>query len=43
MSTKIKSGGRMPEMDLPLVGGGRAHLGGRRERFQMVIVYRGRH
>ena len=33
----------MPEMDLPLVGGGRAHLGGRRERFQVVIVYRGRH
>ena len=33
----------MPEFDLPLVGGGKVHIGGKRDKYQMVIVYRGKH
>ena len=33
----------MPEMDLPLAGGGTVHIGGARETYQVVIVYRGKH
>jgi len=43
MSEKITAGSDMPEFDLPLVGGGKVHIGGQREKYQMVIVYRGKH
>lgn len=43
MSEKIAAGSDMPEFDLPLVGGGKVHIGGQREKYQMVIVYRGKH
>ncbi len=43
MSEKITAGSAMPEFDLPLVGGGNIHIGGKRDKYQMVIVYRGKH
>ena len=43
MSEKISAGSDMPEFDLPLVGGGKAHIGGAREKYQLVVVYRGKH
>ncbi len=47
MSEKITSGGPLPELDLPLAGGGDVHLGGgkdnRRDGWQMIVVYRGLH
>ncbi len=43
MNEKIMSGGDMPEFDLPLVGGGTVHIGGKREKFQLIVVYRGKH
>jgi len=43
MSNKLEAGGTMPEMDLPLVGGGTAHVGGPRDNWQMFVVYRGIH
>ena len=47
MSEKITSGGPLPELDLPLAGGGEVHLGGgkdnRRDGWQMIVVYRGLH
>ncbi len=43
MNAKIQAGAPMPEFDLPLVGGGSAHVGGARDRWQVVVVYRGKH
>ncbi len=43
MSEKISAGSEMPEFDLPLIGGGNVHIGGKRDKYQMVIVYRGKH
>ncbi|MCH8237208.1 MAG: AhpC/TSA family protein [Proteobacteria bacterium] len=43
MSEKIKSGGPLPELDLPLAGGGEVRLGGARDGWQMIVVYRGLH
>ena len=40
MSEKIKSGGPLPELDLPLAGGGEVRLGGARDGWQMIVVYR---
>ena len=43
MSSKPTAGAPLPELDLPLAGGGEVHLGGPRDGWQMVVVYRGRH
>jgi peroxiredoxin len=43
MSEKLAAGGAMPEITLPTVGGGQATIGGAKERWQMVVVYRGLH
>ncbi|MEK9672521.1 MAG: redoxin domain-containing protein [Rhodospirillaceae bacterium] len=43
MSKKIDAGGKMPEMNLTLVGGGTAKIGGPRDGWQMLVVYRGVH
>lgn len=43
MTAKLKSGDRFPEMHLPKAGGGEVALGGARDRWQMVVVYRGKH
>lgn len=45
MSTKLTSGGALPAMSLPLVGGGEATLGRPTQpgRWQVVIIYRGLH
>ena len=43
MSEKIKSGGPLPELELPLAGGGEVRLGGARDGWQMIVVYRGLH
>lgn len=43
MSKKLAAGSPMPELDLPLAGGGRVRVGGVRQGFQLVIVYRGKH
>lgn len=43
MAEKLEAGAAMPEMDLPLAGGGTVHIGGPREGYQVVIVYRGKH
>ena len=42
MSNKIQAGAKMPEFDLPKVGGGSVRIGGK-GRWQMVVVYRGKH
>jgi len=43
MGTKIDAGTAMPELELPLVGGGTAQIGGARDGWQLVVVYRGKH
>lgn len=43
MTTKIAAGADLPEMTLPTAGGGEVKLGGARERWQAVFVYRGLH
>ncbi len=43
MTEKIGAGAAMPEITLPKVGGGRAQLGGARDGWQLVVVYRGKH
>ncbi len=42
MSEKIPAGAPMPEFTLPRAGGGEVSIGGG-GRWQMVVVYRGRH
>ena len=43
MSTKFKAGAAMPKMSLAKVGGGTADIGGKRDKWQAVVVYRGLH
>ncbi len=43
MTEKLTAGASLPEIALPRVGGGEVKLGGGRERWQLVVVYRGRH
>jgi len=42
MSSKLEAGAPMPEIALPKVGGGTVQIGGP-GRWQLVIVYRGKH
>ena len=42
MTTKITAGAPLPELDLPLAGGGDIHIGGE-GGWRMVVVYRGLH
>lgn len=42
MAAKLKSGSAFPTLDLPLAGGGTVRLGGA-GRWQVIVVYRGRH
>lgn len=42
MSEKLEAGHAMPEITLPAVGGGEVKIGGS-GRWQLVIVYRGKH
>ncbi len=43
MSEKLGAGAAMPEITLPKVGGGDVKLGGARDGWQLVVVYRGKH
>jgi len=43
MSEKLGAGSLMPELDLPLVGGGGVRVGGARPGYQFIVIYRGRH
>ena len=43
MTEKMTAGASLPEITLPRVGGGEVTLGGARDRWQLVVVYRGRH
>jgi len=43
MSEKLAAGGDLPEMTLPATGGGEVRLGGKRDGWQAVFVYRGLH
>ena len=43
MPAKFKAGGAMPRMKLAKVGGGSAEIGGKRDKWQLVVVYRGLH
>lgn len=42
MSSKLEAGSTMPEISLPKVGGGAIQLGGP-GRWQLIVVYRGKH
>lgn len=43
MPKNLKPGEKVPEIILPRVGGGNVQIGGVRETWQLVVVYRGRH
>jgi peroxiredoxin len=43
MSNKLPAGSAMPEITMPAVGGGDVRLGGARDGWQAVFVYRGLH
>ncbi|MDZ4780249.1 MAG: peroxiredoxin-like family protein [Planctomycetia bacterium] len=43
MSEKLQAGGKVPEISLKTVDGGSAKIGGAREGWQLVVVYRGKH
>ena len=43
MSAKLNSGSLFPRFTLERMGGGMVIIGGERGRWQLVIVYRGRH
>ena len=43
MPHALHPGSTMPEMTLPLVGGGDAKIGGSSERWQAIVIYRGKH
>lgn len=43
MSEKLPAGSDLPEVRLPAVGGGETVLGGKREGWQAIFVYRGLH
>lgn len=42
MTSKLQAGANMPEITLPALGGGEIRIGGT-GRWQLVIVYRGKH
>ncbi len=41
--TKPEAGGPLPEMSFPRHGGGEISVGGPRDRYTLLIVYRGKH
>lgn len=43
MSSKLDAGAAMPELSLSKVGGGDVRIGGKRDGWQLVVVYRGLH
>lgn len=43
MSNKLPAGSDLPTMTLPTVGGGQVALGGERDGWQVIFVYRGLH
>ena len=43
MSQKLSAGSPIPEITLPTIDGGEAKIGGIKDRWQMIIVYRGLH
>ena len=43
MPEMLTSGGKMPDIVLPRVGGGNVQIGGVRQAWQLLVVYRGRH
>ena len=43
MSQKLSAGGPIHEITLPTIDGGEAKIGGIKDRWQMIIVYRGLH
>jgi peroxiredoxin len=43
MSEKPISGAVFPSFDVDRIGGGKLVVGGERERWQLVVIYRGRH
>lgn len=43
MGNKIAAGADLPEMTLPTVGGGEVQIGGSRDGWQALFVYRGLH
>ena len=43
MSKKLTAGGDLPAMTLAAVGGGKVTLGGKRDGWQAIFVYRGLH
>ncbi len=43
MSQKLTAGAPFPETELALAGGGTVKLGGPRDGWQLIVVYRGRH
>ena len=43
MPTTLAAGAAFPAMTLPRAGGGSVRLGGERESWQVIVVYRGRH
>ena len=43
MAEKLAAGAAMPAIELPRWGGGTVTTGGARPRWQLVVVYRGKH
>lgn len=43
MSDKLSAGARVPAIALEKVGGGKVTIGGARENWQLIVVYRGKH
>ena len=43
MGHKLDAGAATPRLTLDLVGGGSADIGGARDGFQLLVVYRGKH
>jgi len=42
-TTKIAAGAAFPSFELPKIGGGSLKVGGARDKWALVIVYRGKH
>lgn len=42
-STKLAAGAPMPAITLPKAGGGELRVGGESDKWQMLVVYRGKH
>ncbi len=43
MTTRLRSGSKIPELTLARAGGGELRIGGAHARWRLLIVYRGRH